>query len=138
VVVNLIHTVTMSSKAGPSKSKTPKVAKAVVPAVAPVKNLSNENVESDDDLESRDQGDDDSSSSEEEDSDEDLEDIQPKQKSTAQTNGNSKQSGSAWPYVFIQTSGRKADYPENINHLMGWHLLMSILNIPTLHSNGTL
>jgi hypothetical protein len=86
----------MSSKAGPSKSKTPKVAKAVVPQVAS-KNLSNENVESDDDLESRDQGDDDSSSSEEEDSDEDLEDIQPKQKSTAQTNGNSKQSGSAWP-----------------------------------------
>jgi hypothetical protein len=138
VVVNLIHTVTMSSKAGPSKSKTPKVAKAVVPSVTPAKNLSNENVESDDDLESRGQGDDDSSSSEEEDSDEDLEDIQPKQKSTAQTNGNSKQSGSAWPYVFIQTSGRKADYPENINHLMGWHLLMSILNIPTLHSNGTL
>ena len=49
----------MSSKAGPSKSKTPKVAKAAVPAVAAAKNLSNENVESDDDLESRDQGDDD-------------------------------------------------------------------------------
>jgi hypothetical protein len=99
----------MSSKAGPSKSKTPKVAKAVVPAVAPVKNLSNENVESDDDLESRDQGDDDSSSSEEEDSDEDLEDIQPKQKSTAQMNGTSKQSGSAWPYVSIiyQNTGER-------------------------------
>ena len=91
----------MSSKAGPSKSKTPKVSKAAVPEVAASKNLSNENVESDDDLESRDQNDDnsDSSSSEEEDSDEDLEDIQPRQKSTAQANGNSKQSGSSWPYV---------------------------------------
>jgi hypothetical protein len=109
VVVNLIHTGTMSSKAGPSKSKTPKVAKAVVPAAAPAKPLSNENVESDDDLESRDQGDDDSSSSEEEDSDEDLEDIQPRQKSTAQTNGNAKQSGSAWPYVSIiyQNTGER-------------------------------
>lgn len=94
----------MSSKAGPSKTSTkaPKVAKAKVskaPEVAAVNNLSNETVESDDDLESRDQGNDDdsSSSSEEEDSDEDLEDIQPKQKSTAQVNGKSKQSGSAWP-----------------------------------------
>ena len=88
----------MSSKAGPSKSKTPKVAKAVVPEFA-AKNLSNDTVESDDDLESRDQNDDysESSSSEEEDSDEDLEDIQPKQKSTAQVIGHSKQSGSAWP-----------------------------------------
>ena len=88
----------MSSKAGPSKSKTSKVAKAVVPEVA-AKNLSNDTVESDDDFESRDQNDDnsDSSSSEEEDSDEDLEDIQPKQKSTAQVNEHSKQSGSAWP-----------------------------------------
>jgi hypothetical protein len=128
----------MSSKAGPSKSKTPKVAKAVVPAAAPAKNLSNENVETDDDLESRDQGDDDSSSSEEEDSDEDLEDIQPRQKSTAQPNGNSKQSGSAWPYVLLPKRGKKADCPESINPLMGWHLLMSILNIPTLHSNGML
>ena len=90
----------MSSKAGPSKSKTPKVTKSVVTDVA-AKNLSNDTVESDDDLESRDQNDDnsDSSSSEEEDSDEDLEDIQPRQKSTAQANGTSKQSGSSWPYV---------------------------------------
>lgn len=90
----------MSSKAGPSKTKASKAKASKVPEVAPAPNgLSNEMVESEDDLESRDpdQGDDDSSSSEEEDSDEDLEDIQPRQKSTAQVNGTSKQSGSAWP-----------------------------------------
>jgi len=132
----------MSSKAGPSKSKTPKVAKAVVPVVAASKNLSNENVESDDDLESRDQNDDnsDSSSSEEEDSEEDLEDIQPRQKSTAQANGNSKQPGSAWPYVctLYEHCEERADCSESINHLMGWLLLMSILSTPTLRLNGTL
>jgi len=116
----------MPSQAGPSKTKSAKSKAAKVPEVAVVNNnLSNETVESDDDLESRDQGDDDdSSSSEEEDSDEDLEDIQPKQRSTAQVNGGSKQSGSAWPYV-LSLGPKKRPWLiciENTNHLMGWLL----------------
>jgi hypothetical protein len=88
----------MSSKAGPSsnkKTKSTSTKNAPVVEAAQSK-LSNEMIESEDDLKSRDDGDASSSSEEDPDSEEDLENVQPKQKSSTQVNG-TRQPGSAWP-----------------------------------------